>query len=130
MSGEACIDTNIAINILNNTGNTVRSIYSYDMVYLPIPVIGELRYGAYHSTKVSENLVKIDALEMRCTVIEIDSQVADIYGSIRAELAHAGSPVPENDIWIAACCLRLELPLISDDSHFDAVKSLRIIRLR
>jgi len=130
MSGEVCIDTNRAIDILNNAGNIVKSISSYDGVYLPITVVGELRYGAYRSTKVSENLVKIDALEMRCSVIEIDSQVADTYGFLRAKLTRAGSPIPENDIWIAACCLRMELPLISDDAHFNVVTGLKIIHLR
>ena len=129
MSGDACIDTNAAIDILNNAGNVVKIVSSYHEIYLPITVVGELRFGAYRSTKVSENLVKIDALEMRCSVIEIDSQIADLYGVTRSQLFNAGNPIPENDIWIAACCLSIGCPIITDDGHFDYVIGLQTIHI-
>jgi tRNA(fMet)-specific endonuclease VapC len=76
------------------------AIGAYETISIPITVIGELRFGAYRSAKQSDNLVKIDALEMRCEIIEIDSSIADFYGSIKAFLAGKGTPIPENDIWI------------------------------
>jgi predicted nucleic acid-binding protein len=67
--------------------NRRKEIQEHDSIILPITVIGELRFGAYRSTKQSDNLVKIDALEMRCEIIEIESSIADFYGSIKATLA-------------------------------------------
>jgi tRNA(fMet)-specific endonuclease VapC len=98
MPGKICIDTNIAIDILNGDQKTLKFIDAYDSIILPVTVIGELRFGAYRSAKQSDNLVKIDALEMRCEIIEIESSIADFYGSIKAALAVRGTPIPENDI--------------------------------
>jgi len=127
MSGKICLDTNIAIDILNGDLKILKLIGAYDAIILPITVIGELRFGAYRSAKQSDNLVKIDALEMRCEIIEIGSSVADFYGSTKAFLAGKGTPIPENDIWIAACCISIAMPLLTNDNHFRAVPQLKTI---
>ena len=77
MLGKICIDTNIAIDILNGNAKILKFLDTYESILLPITVIGELRFGAYRSAKKSADLVKIDALEMRCEIIEIGSSVAD-----------------------------------------------------
>ncbi|MBT3290058.1 MAG: PIN domain-containing protein, partial [Victivallales bacterium] len=41
------------------------------------------------------------------------------------ELKAAGTPIPTNDVWIAALCREHRLPLVSRDSHFAAVSALR-----
>lgn len=125
MPGKICIDTNIAIDILNGNTKILDFLDGYESIVLPIPVIGELRFGAYHSAKKSDNLVTIDALEMRCETIEIGSSVADYYGSIKASLAKKGTPIPENDIWIAACCFSIDAPLFSYDEHFKEILHLK-----
>jgi tRNA(fMet)-specific endonuclease VapC len=125
MHGKICIDTNIAIDILNGDTKILNFVNSYEAVYLPITVIGELRFGAYRSTKQSDNLVKIDGLEMRCEIIDIEMSVADFYGSIKASLAEKGTPIPENDIWIAACCLSIDAPLVTNDKHFKNIPHLK-----
>ena len=43
---------------------------------------------------------------------------AVLYGAIHAELAMAGTPIPQNDIWIAAVAREHELPLVTRDAHF------------
>ena len=42
-------------------------------------------------------------------------------------LKKRGTPIPENDIWIAAACLELEVPLLSRDAHFNLVDELNVI---
>jgi len=39
----------------------------------------------------------------------------------------AGTPIPENDIWIAALAKQHQLPVLSNDKHFDLVKSIQRI---
>jgi predicted nucleic acid-binding protein len=129
LHGKICIDTNVAISLLNGKDKTLRIIDKYHDVLLPIIVAGELRLGAYRSTKISENLVKIDALEMRCEIIDVDSSVADVYGRIKSKLYASGTPIPENDIWIAACCMSVSAPLLSTDAHFKFVESLDLVML-
>jgi len=124
MPRRICIDTNIAIDLLNGNVRVLKFLDAYENLILPITVIGELRFGAYRSAKQSDNLVKIDALEMRCEVLQTDSSIADCYGSIKAFLADKGTPIPENDIWIAACCISIDAPLLTNDSHFKAIPHL------
>jgi tRNA(fMet)-specific endonuclease VapC len=130
MPGRICIDTNIAIDILNGDPKTLKFLDAYDTIILPITVVGELRFGAYRSARQSDDLVKIDALEMRCEIIEIDSFIADTYGSTKAILAGKGTPLPENDIWIAACCLSVDAPLLTNDRHFKEIAGLKAFFLK
>ena len=53
---------------------------------------------------------------------------AEHYGRIRAQLAQAGTPIPENDIWIAALALEHQLPLSARDVHFDRVTGLQVLK--
>ncbi|MCX6929402.1 MAG: hypothetical protein NT154_40235 [Verrucomicrobia bacterium] len=46
----------------------------------------------------------------------------------RTQLAKAGTPIPENDIWIAALALEHQLPLAARDAHFDLVIGLRVLK--
>lgn len=130
MPGRICLDTNIAIDILNGSAKILHFIDPYDYIFLPITVIGELRFGAYRSAKQSDNLVKIDALEMRCEIVEIGSAVADTYGSLKAFLAGKGTPIPENDIWIAACCVSIDAPLLTNDRHFKDIPPLKTLFIK
>jgi tRNA(fMet)-specific endonuclease VapC len=45
----------------------------------------------------------------------------------RHKLRQAGTPIPENDIWIAALAMEYGLPILSDDRHFDRVNQVRRI---
>lgn len=130
MPENICIDTNIAINFLNGDEKLIYFLKGCKCIILPITVIGELRYGAYKSARPSENLVKVDALEMRCEVIPVDVEIADSYGVIKASLKKKGTPLPENDIWIAACCLSIDIPLLTYDKHFQVVPGLQKILLK
>ena len=47
------------------------------------------------------------------------------YSRIRHELKSAGTPIPANDIWIAAICREHHLPILSRDRDFDVVKGLK-----
>lgn len=48
---------------------------------------------------------------------------ADVYAAIRLELKQSGSPMPQNDTWIAALARQHDLAVLSSDRHFDAVDS-------
>lgn len=49
-------------------------------------------------------------------------------GRLRAQLAKAGTPIPENDIWIASLALEHQLPLAARDAHFDLVIGLQVLK--
>jgi tRNA(fMet)-specific endonuclease VapC len=128
--GAIVLDTNAAIALLNGSTAALREVERYDAVYLPATAVGELRFGAYRSERKSENLVRVDALEMRCAVLEVDSATADHYGRLRAQLFSAGTPLPENDIWIAASALNVDAPLLTGDAHFRHVPKLKVVWMK
>ena len=53
---------------------------------------------------------------------------AELYGQIKTSLRKQGTPIPENDIWIAASGLQHSLTLVTRDVHFDGVRSLQRAR--
>jgi predicted nucleic acid-binding protein len=50
-----------------------------------------------------------------------DKETSVFYGQIAAGLARAGTPIPQNDIWIAALARQSGLPVATTDDHFDRV---------
>ena len=55
------------------------------------------------------------------------SRTADANADIRLELKRRGSPIPANDIWIAALARQHALAVLSNDRHFDAIFGVRRI---
>ncbi|PYT75311.1 MAG: hypothetical protein DMG39_00140 [Acidobacteria bacterium] len=60
-------------------------------------------------------------------ILDVDEETASQYAFIRAEMKKAGTPIPSNDVWIAALCRQYALPLLSRGKHFDSVGGLQRI---
>jgi len=123
------LDTNIVIDVLNGEINTIQCLKNYQKIYLPITVCGELLFGAKNSAKHEENEEKFRQFLQSCFILNINSLVADTYAEVRKSLKDKGTPLPENDIWIAATCLVNDLPLATHDKHFEKVEGLRLITI-
>jgi len=57
-------------------------------------------------------------------ILELDAETARRYAKVRDELRRQGTPIPENDVWIAALARQHELPVVTRDEHFDQVPGL------
>ena len=53
--------------------------------------------------------------------------VAPFYAKIKAQLKADGHPIPENDIWIAACAMAYNLTVVTADKHFYFIKDIAIV---
>ena len=124
---EIVLDTNQAIDVLNNRADTGTWIAGFERVYFPVPVVGELRFGALNSKRAEENLRHVERLVARCTTLDVTAATAEVYARIRLELKQSGAPIPENDLWIAATCIQHNLPLASSDEHFRLVPGLQLV---
>jgi len=62
MSGKFLLDTNILIGLFANDQDVVKQLRSNIKVFIPSIVLGELYYGAFGSTQVKENILKIHQL--------------------------------------------------------------------
>lgn len=93
-------------------------------LHLPVVVIGEYRYGLLRSRHRRSLARLLESLIAECRVLPLDLETAARYAEIRDELRRRGTPIPENDVWIAALTRQHELPLVSRDEHFDRVPRL------
>jgi len=96
-------------------------------VALPVIVLGEYRYGIgqsrnrkYYERWLTEYLPTF-------RILDVEEKTTAAYAAVRTELKKAGTPIPSNDVWIAAMCRQHSLPVLSRDLHFDSVAGLRRI---
>lgn len=91
---------------------------------LPVIVIGEFRYGIAQSRYNGRYQRWLDGLIGDCRVLDVTEQTSHHYATIAVELRKSGTPIPTNDVWIAALCRQHTLSLLSRDRHFDAVAGI------
>ena len=120
------MDTNIITALMKGEKEIADQIEKASVVYIPIVVLGELYYGAAYSTQVQKNTAVVRKLSGRYKLLLIDEGVTIEYGKVKAALRAKGSPIPENDIWIAAIALRNSLTLVTRDKHFNEVSKLKL----
>ena len=128
MNGKYLLDTNIVIRIFGRDKQVLKKVENSKKVFVPSIVVGELFYGAYNSAKINENITQIEKLQDETPILYDTYALAKEYGKIKAELKRAGTPIPENDIWIAAFARQHGLTLSSNDGHFDYVQNLKLAR--
>jgi len=126
MNGKA-VDTSVLVGLVRGDVRAEELLEAEPNIHIPVPVVGELLYGALRSHKGRKSIEEVHRLLSRYTVIPITADIAETYAKIRERLAIKGCPIPENDIWIAACALMCKLPLMTFDKHFDRIEGLEII---
>ena len=73
------LDSTVAIAILNDDDGFGSWAEAFQEIFLPVPAIGELRFGALHSGRTVENLRKVSALLSRCRILEVRLETTDAY---------------------------------------------------
>jgi tRNA(fMet)-specific endonuclease VapC len=91
-----------------------------DEIHVPAVVLGELLAGFKKGNSEQRNKeILANFLDVsRVFTLPIDEDSARRYAAILDYLQRQGSPIPTNDIWIAACAMQHGLVLISADRHF------------
>ena len=125
--GKLALDTNAVIAYREGISEVCKLVEEADVIILPVTVIGELLYGALNSTKTKNNEKFVHEFAGYSLVMPIDESVAARYAKVRFYLKRRGNPIPENDIWIAAECLNLKVPILSRDDHFKLIPGLNVI---
>jgi tRNA(fMet)-specific endonuclease VapC len=123
----AAVDTNIVIAFLNGDENILEQFESCEQILLPFPVKGELLFGAMCSQRPEENLRQLSRLFAYFDTIHSSSDIENRYARMKSELKRKGRPIPENDIWIAACAQSADVSLSSRDEHFREIDDLSVV---
>ena len=103
-----------------------------EVVYLPTIVLGELEVGFRLGRRYADNRARLDEFlsEAWVEVLPISADVALRYGAVFASLRAAGTPIPINDVWIAAASLQSGAHLLTFDGDFRCVPGLSCTVLR
>ena len=87
----------------------------------------ELRFGAQKSSQSAAALRKLEQFTADVPVLPLDKPVASFYARTREHLQQAGTPISNNDLWIAAHCLQLGFTLVTNNvREFARVPDLNI----
>jgi tRNA(fMet)-specific endonuclease VapC len=90
--------------------------------------LGELYKGVLKSRNPEKNRKQLDVFLQTVAVLHPDTATALYYAQIANALEQKGTPIPENDIWIAAVALECAMPLATRDAHFEKVDGLSILK--
>ena len=123
------LDVNRYVDLCRGDDAVVRAVEEATGVYLPFIVLGELRAGFAAGNRGTENervLSRFLALP-DVKVLNADDATTHHYAAVYLQLRRQGTPIPVNDMWIAALVLQHNLVLCSRDHHFDHLAQLRRI---
>jgi predicted nucleic acid-binding protein len=115
------LDTNALSAFADEHPAILTILAQVEQLAIPVIVLGEYRYGIAQSRHKTRYLSWLDGLLADCTVLDVTEKTTLHYADISIELRGAGTPIPTNDLWIAALCRQHRLSVLSRDHHFDLV---------
>lgn len=124
------LDTNALSAFFDGDPGLLEILSGAKALYLPVVVLGEYRFGLQASRLRKEREPKLKAFAATCTVLPVTESTTKSYATICHRLRQAGTPVPANDIWIAALALEYNLPVVTRDRHFENIRWVERIRWR
>ena len=119
-----CLDTSAYSQFKRGDTQIVDLIDRADWVGLPAVVLGELWLGFLLGNRLRQNQTELAAFVAHPAVetLAVDEEVARMYAEIVVDLRQAGTPLPTNDIWVAATAARAGATVLTYDAHFTAIK--------
>lgn len=121
-----CIDTNTYTACKKGDARIIEKLEQADFIYIPSIVLGELYAGFYIGSYTRMNISELEKFLAvpGVEIAEVNHAIADRYGYLVKVLRNQGTPIPTNDIWIAATSLELNAKLLSFDKHFRHVPGI------
>lgn len=91
-------------------------------------VLGELLGGFRQGSRERENRKDLEVFlqSPRVRVLTVDEETAQRYADIYHGLRKAGTPVPTNDVWIAASAMQYGHQIVTLDRHFSLIAQVAV----
>jgi tRNA(fMet)-specific endonuclease VapC len=120
------LDTNRYVDFCKGEPQTVSAMEQASSIYVPFVVLAELRAGFRVGSRGPENerTLREFLLTEGVRSLHPDEQTTYHYAAVYGQLRKQGTPIPTNDIWIAALVLQHNLVLCARDAHFDHLPQL------
>lgn len=123
------LDANRYIDLCRDVDGVAETLEEAEAILLPFPVLAELRAGFAVGSHGPENerTLRRFLLQPGVSALFADEQTTQQYASLFRQLRSQGTPIPTNDIWIAALVLQHGLALYARDRHFDHLPQLVMV---
>jgi tRNA(fMet)-specific endonuclease VapC len=120
------LDTNRLTDLFQGDQALSEALGACDEVWVPLIVLAEMKAGFYGGTQRRRNEAILAQFLGKPTVgvLAPARETAEQYARLFVQLKRAGTPVPDNDLWIAALALEHNLTLMTRDRHFDSIPQL------
>ena len=120
------LDTSAYVGFKRNAVEALEMIVKAELIVFSPVVMGELMFGFRIGTRFKENMDDLDRFLKHEAVdlVPIGKITSDRYSRIAVKLRQQGTPIPTNDIWIAAQAMEQGAELITSDQHFDKINGL------
>jgi tRNA(fMet)-specific endonuclease VapC len=123
------LDTNTYTELARGNAAALSKIRRATQVFMTFITLGELRAGFAAGSKAQQNekILQKFLASPRVKVIFADNETTHYYAKIYAQLRKSGTPIPSNDLWIAALSMQHGVPLYTLDSHFAKVEAIDLL---
>lgn len=127
-----CLDTSGYSNFRRGNEEVAARLDQAELVGVSTVALGELRTGFLLGEKRERNETELQAFLDHPTVevLTVDSETSRHYAEMVAELRAAGTPLPTNDIWIAATAARHGATVLTCDDHFERIARVGSVVVR
>ncbi|MBI2813233.1 MAG: PIN domain-containing protein [Opitutae bacterium] len=129
-TGKVVVDTSVVVAVLRRVPGLRERLHHAEELLVPLVAPGELEYGVNLATPPERQREAVRTFMESATLLLPTARTAAEYGRMKAGLKAAGTPLPENDIWIAAFAVEHGLPLATRDTHFARVAGLTVLDWR
>jgi len=111
-----------------NQPDARQAVQSATRILIPVVVVGELFYGFQYGNRWQQNRTEFDRFvhSRRVSIVPIVEETAEQYATISTHLRRQGTPIPTNDIWIAAAALEHDARILTADRHFSRIPQVAV----
>ena len=122
------LDTNAYSSYRRGNADVLEALGRAERVFMSVFVLGELLYGFLGGNRELRNRRELSSFLDKPSVFvaTASEETSEQFAVIKQALRQAGTPLPMNDVWIAAHCLQLGATMVTLDGHFSSVPGLRM----
>ena len=123
------IDSNRYRDLCLGCPDVLHLIQRAEEIHLPFVALGELRAGFACGTRGRENEKTLARFlnSPRVRLLFADEATTHHYAHLFRQLRTQGTPIPSNDLWVAALAVQHGLTLLSRDEHFAHLPQLLVV---
>jgi tRNA(fMet)-specific endonuclease VapC len=120
------LDANRYVDFCRGVPDVVTTLENAEAVLLPFVVLAELRAGFAVGTggASNERVLRSFLMKSGVSLLFADEQTTHHYAAVYRQLRRQDTPIPTNDMWIAALVAQHGLTLCARDHHFDHLPQL------